>query len=128
MDADALKSVPLFEGLSRKERQHVAELMDEVDVEEGRHLIDEGRLGWEFFVVESGEVEVTAKGEKLANLGPGSFFGELALMDEERRTATVVATGPTRLIVMTAPVFNRLQGEFPEVAVRIQEAVRAYRR
>lgn len=128
MDADALKSVPLFEGLSRKERQHVAELMDEVDVQEGKHLIEEGKLGWEFFVVESGEVEVTAKGETLATLGPGSFFGELALMGEERRTATVVATEPTRLIVMTAPVFSRLQGEFPEVAARIQEAVRTYRR
>lgn len=129
MDASRLGSIPLFQNLSKKEREQVARLADEVDVAEGKQLIEEGEIGWEFFVLESGAVEVRIGEEAVASLGPGDFFGEVALEDpEHRRTASVRATQPSTLIVMTGQAFRSVEGEMPQVAERIREAVASYRR
>jgi len=102
VDAKRLESIPLFRDLSRKERDQVARWTDEVDVPEGYRLVEQGRFPHEFFVIVSGTVAVTKDGEHLADLGPGDFFGEIAIVEHERRTATVVATSPLTAIVMLA--------------------------
>jgi CRP-like cAMP-binding protein len=128
MDPGVLKSIPLFASLSDGEREHVARLADEVDVPAGKHLIEEGEIGWEFFVLESGAAEVRIGDEVVATLGAGDFFGEVALREEEhRRTASVATTEEATLIVMTGQAFRTIEADMPQVAERIQEAVAGYR-
>jgi CRP-like cAMP-binding protein len=124
VDAKSLERVPLFAGLSHRAREHVARRADTVDVPAGRHLLDEGRLPHEFFVILDGEVEVTHEGKRLATLGPGDFFGEIALIEHGRRTASVQTTEPTTLVVMSPQAFDDVRREMPTVADRISDAIR----
>jgi CRP/FNR family cyclic AMP-dependent transcriptional regulator len=124
MDAKGLEAVPLFAGLSRKEREHVARRADVVDLAAGTQLMEQGRFAHEFFVILDGTVEVTKDGNRLAELGPGDFCGEIALVEHDRRTATVVATAPVRTIVMHSRDFDAMQSELPHVAAKIHEAIR----
>ena len=123
MDTKRLKSIPLFATLSDKELQQVAHLADEVDVKEGTHLVDEGKFAHEFFVIEEGDAEVTHDGKSLATLGPGDFFGEIALVRTDRRTASVVAKTAMSLIVIFGPNFRSLAADLPGVAEKIESAV-----
>jgi CRP/FNR family transcriptional regulator, cyclic AMP receptor protein len=125
MDADRLKVVPLFERLSEGERRQVAQWTDEVEVQPGYHLVDQGAFAHEFFVILEGTAEVTKDGEKITELGPGDFFGEIALLGMERRTASVVATSPMRLAVMFGRDFRQMEHSMPEVHGRIEGAMRA---
>jgi CRP/FNR family transcriptional regulator, cyclic AMP receptor protein len=124
MDAAELASVPLFAGLSKHERRQVAQWADEIDVGPGKHLVDQGKFPYEFFVIREGTAEVTKDGDHLRDLGPGDFFGEIALMEGERRTASVVATSSMRVIVMHAREFHTLASELPNVAERLRQAIR----
>jgi CRP/FNR family transcriptional regulator, cyclic AMP receptor protein len=123
MDTARLKTIPLFASLSEREREQVAHWADEVDVAEGKHLIDEGQFGYEFFVIEEGNAEVRHGDQTIAQLGPGDFFGEIALIEEQRRTASVIATSPMRAIVMFGRDFRQMESELPEVAARIRQAI-----
>lgn len=123
MDPARLKTIPLFASLSERERDQVAQRADEVDVAEGKHLIDEGQFGYEFFVIEEGNAQVRHGDETIAQLGPGDFFGEIALVEEQRRTASVIATSPMRAIVMFRRDFRQMESELPEVAARIRQAI-----
>jgi CRP/FNR family transcriptional regulator, cyclic AMP receptor protein len=124
VDAKSLEPVPLFAGLSHKDREKVARWADLVDLPPGKHLLDEGRLPHEFFVILDGEVEVMHEGERLATLGPGDFFGEIALIEHGRRTASVITGSPTSLAVMSPTSFDAMRREMPRVAERIESAVR----
>jgi CRP-like cAMP-binding protein len=124
VDARRLEKVPLFAGLSQRERELVARWSDEVEIPAGKHLVDEGRLPHEFFVILEGEVEVTHDGEHLATLGTGDFFGEIALIERGRRTATAVTSAPTTLAVMSPRSFDSMRNELPQVADRISDAIR----
>jgi CRP/FNR family transcriptional regulator, cyclic AMP receptor protein len=123
MDPARLKTIPLFASLSERERNQVAHWADEVDVAEGKHLIDEGQFGYEFFVIEEGNAQVRHGDETIAQLGPGDFFGEIALVEEQRRTASVIATSPMRAIVMFGRDFRQMESELPGVAARIRQAI-----
>jgi CRP-like cAMP-binding protein len=123
MDADRLKRLPLFEELSHKELERIAMWADEVDVPPGKHLTQEGQFGHEFFVIEEGTAQVTHEGAVIAELGFGDYFGELALLEHQRRTATVTATTPLRVIVMFQREFEAMEHEMPEVAQRIRATV-----
>lgn len=123
MDPARLKTIPLFASLSERERDQVAHWADEVDVAEGKHLIDEGQFGYEFFVIEEGNAQVRHGDETIAQLGPGDFFGEIALVEEQRRTASVIATSPMRAIVMFGRDFRQMESELPGVAARIRQAI-----
>lgn len=123
MDAARLRKIPLFADLSDRDREKVARWADEVDVPAGKHLVDQGQFGYEFFVIDDGTAEVMRGEERLAELGPGDFFGEIALLEDERRTASVVAKGPLRAIVMTRRDFGQMRGEIPSVAARIHQAL-----
>jgi CRP/FNR family transcriptional regulator, cyclic AMP receptor protein len=124
VDAKSLERVPLFAGLSPKEREKVARWADTVDLPAGKHLLEEGRLPHEFFVILDGEVEVMHDGEHLATLGPGDFFGEIALIEHGRRTASVVAASPTILAVMSPIAFDAMRREMPRVAERVEAVIR----
>jgi CRP-like cAMP-binding protein len=124
MDAKRLESVPLFGDLSKREREQIARWADEVDVPSGYHLLEQGTFPHEFFVISHGIVEVLKDGEHLTDLGPGDFFGEIALVGHERRTATVVAKTPVSAIVMAPREFEAMQAEMPEVAERVHAAIR----
>jgi CRP-like cAMP-binding protein len=125
MIAKQLESVALFASLSRGERERIARWMDEVDVPAGKELTSEGGFGHEFFVIEDGTASVRHGDEEIANLGPGDFFGEIALLETERRTATVIAETPMRLIVMFEREFRQMERELPSVADRVRSAIYA---
>jgi CRP-like cAMP-binding protein len=124
VDAKRLAKIPLFAELPRRDRERVARWADEIDVPSGYRLVDEGRFPHEFFVIEEGTVEVIKGGHHLANLGPGDFFGEIAIVEHERRTASVVSTTPLRAIVMFVREFELMQSEMPSVAEKVRRAIR----
>jgi CRP/FNR family transcriptional regulator, cyclic AMP receptor protein len=123
MDEARLKATPLFAGLSRKECRALAPRADEVDLEEGRAIVREGEWAYEFFAIEKGTAEVRRGDQLLAELGPGDFFGEMGVVSDQRRNATVVATSPLTVIVMTAQAFRQTAREMPEVADKIRGAI-----
>jgi CRP/FNR family cyclic AMP-dependent transcriptional regulator len=123
VDEARLKAIPLFAGLSRKERRALAPRMDEVELEEGRKIVREGEFPYEFFAIEDGTAEVRRGEQFLAELGPGDFFGEMGLVGDTRRNASVIARSPMTVVVMTAPAFRQTARELPEVARRIRGAV-----
>jgi CRP-like cAMP-binding protein len=118
-----LKDVPFFSTLSKRELATVAQNVDELDVAQGKALAREGELGHEFFVVVAGTAEVVRGDAHLADLGPGDFFGEMALLGEERRTATVTTTSAMRVLVMTGHHLRAIDREMPTVHTRIVEAI-----
>jgi CRP-like cAMP-binding protein len=125
MDAAELRGVPLFDGLTKKELERVARWADVVDVPAGYHLLNQGSLPHEFFVILEGTADVERLGERIAGLGPGDFFGEIALVEDDRRTATVVCATPMKLAVMTTREFDAIRHDFPAIGERIDTAVRA---
>lgn len=125
VDSAQLASVGIFSGLSKDELRKLAQWTDSVSVDAGYELAKEGQFAHEFFVIEDGAAEVTQSGERIAELGPGDFFGEIGLLETERRTATVTATTPMQLIVMFQREFKQMEQELPAVAVRVRSAIRA---
>ncbi|HVM27678.1 MAG TPA: cyclic nucleotide-binding domain-containing protein [Mycobacteriales bacterium] len=120
---DRLAGIPLFEGASRKQLDRIAQLCTEVRLGAGTVLCREGEAGSEFFVLESGTVRVSARGQQLAVLGPGSFFGELALLDAGPRTATVTAEEECTVLVLSRQEFAAVLEDEPQVAVRMLPAI-----
>jgi CRP-like cAMP-binding protein len=123
-DPSELASVPLFESLSEPELAELAGWFEVKDVGPGVRLVGEGATGYSVFVVSEGEAAVTAGGENVASLGPGDFFGEMALLGGGRRTATVTTTSAVRVLVLFGSDFRRLQESHPGVAARIETAMR----
>ena len=123
MNQARLKDVPFFSMLKKKELELVARQADEVDVPAGKVLAEQGTFGDQFFVVEEGTAAVTRDGQPVADLGPGDFFGEMALLDSDRRTATVTATTPMTLIVMTRSSFRAIDAAMPRVHEVVVEAI-----
>jgi CRP/FNR family cyclic AMP-dependent transcriptional regulator len=122
-----LQGVPFFSGLSKRELARVAQSADEIDVKEGEALAREGEFGQEFFVIGDGTAEVTRGGAQLATLGPGDFFGEMSLLGDDKRMATVTAASPMQVFVMTRASFRALDRDLPEVHARVVEAIEARR-
>lgn len=120
---EALRGCSLFEDLSRSELADVAKASEDVEVEAGRVLFSEGDAAHEFYVIVDGEVEVSKGTAKLARLGPGEFFGELALLDHSTRTATVTAATPLRFFVLTSGAFRPLIEDNPKLAHKLLRAV-----
>jgi CRP/FNR family cyclic AMP-dependent transcriptional regulator len=123
MNPERLKSLPLFAGLSRRDLARLGSWTDEVEVDEGRHLARQGDLAYEFFVIEEGTADVVEDGERIATLGSGDFFGEIGLIATGRRTASVVATSPMRLVVMTKRAFSDMRSSEPQIATAIGDKV-----
>jgi CRP/FNR family transcriptional regulator, cyclic AMP receptor protein len=119
---DLIKRVPLFGECSRGELEQVASAADEIDLAEGKELMREGDRGREFFVILEGTADVTQGGEKINSLGEGDFFGEIALISDLPRTATVTSTSPVRALVLTDRSFQRLVEESPAIQRKVLEA------
>jgi CRP/FNR family transcriptional regulator, cyclic AMP receptor protein len=123
MEESELRSVPLFESLQVEERRVIAQHADEISVPEGNELVRQGEFAYEFFVIEDGTAEVVRDGERVAELGPGDFLGEMGIVSKAVRNATVVTTSPARVIVMTEQAFRSMARTSPAVADRITAAV-----
>lgn len=122
--AAQLAAIPLFESLSTPELDELAPWFDVQIASEGVRLIGEGSSGYSFFILTQGSAAVTTGEGTLTNLGPGEFFGEIAILGDGRRTATVTTTSPSQLLVMYGTEFRRLQKAQPDIAERIAEAMR----
>ncbi len=116
---DHLAQVPLFSALSRKELALVARRAEDVNVDPGRVLVSEGSTGSEFFVIIDGEAAVSRRGRKVATLGPGAAFGELALLDKAPRNATVTASTTMEVVVLGQREFGGLIDEVPGFARKL---------
>jgi CRP-like cAMP-binding protein len=123
MDANRLRGLDLFSGLSKHELDDVARLVDEVSVPAGAVLGREGEIAYEFFVIEEGTASVDLAGEHVAELGPDQWFGEIGLLSADRRTATVTATTPMKLAVIFGPNFRDLTRRLPDVGERIRAEI-----
>jgi CRP-like cAMP-binding protein len=122
--AEALGRAPLFKSLSRRELVELAKVTEDMEAEEGKVLAREGDIGQEFFVIIDGDVAVSKDDKELNRLGPGDFFGEIALIwDSPRRTATVTAATPLRFFVLTRQAFRSLVSRQPEIERRVLSAL-----
>lgn len=120
---DLIRKVPLFARCSRAELKEIALLADEIDLHEGKEMTREGAPGREFFVLLDGTADVKKNRRRVNTLGPGDFFGEIALVSREPRTATVIATSPIRALVITDRSFRRLLDHAPQVQTKVMEAM-----
>jgi CRP-like cAMP-binding protein len=118
-----LKNVPLFAGCTKKELRELAARTDEIDLRDGYVLMREGRLGREFIVLVEGTAAVTKNGKTLANLEAGDWVGEIALLTNVPMTATVTATSPIRVLVITDRSFRRLVETMPSIALKVLASV-----
>ena len=120
---DLLASVPLFTGLGRGELEQLAQLVDEIDVPGGHVLMRQGQPGDEMFVVVRGELEIDRDGRLINRQGPGAAVGEMSLLSEGPRTATVTTVGPTSLLVLGHREFHSLMDAHPTVRLRVLEGL-----
>jgi CRP-like cAMP-binding protein len=122
-DPERLASMPVFAGLSTTELERVSRWAEIRHADPGETLVGEGASGYSFFLLEKGSASVSSAGEDVSTLGEGDFFGEIAILGEGRRTATVTATSPVTYLTMFGSDFRQLEAEFPAAAERIREAM-----
>jgi CRP-like cAMP-binding protein len=120
---DLLRRVPLFAECSQKELGRIATIADEISLPDGTKLIEEGKQGREFFVLIDGTVDVRRGGRTVAEMSGGSFFGEIALLTDAPRTATVTATSPARVLVITGQAFQRVLNETTTIRPKVLAAL-----
>jgi CRP/FNR family cyclic AMP-dependent transcriptional regulator len=118
--ADQLKQVPLFNSLSQRQLKRLARDVKEREFRQGTSIVQEGKFsGVNFFVIAEGEASVSVDGTEVARLGPGDHFGELALIGERARSATVTAVVPVRCLVMTSWHFRSFVKDNPDVSWKL---------
>jgi CRP/FNR family cyclic AMP-dependent transcriptional regulator len=120
---ELLKRTPLFAACSKAELRALASSADELDLREGTVVTREGRPGREFFVLVSGTARVTKDGKAIAELGAGDWFGEIALLTDTPRTATITATSPVDVLVITDRRFRQVVETMPSIALKILASV-----
>jgi CRP-like cAMP-binding protein len=118
-----LAEVPLFAGLDKKHLSQISSLATQIDVPAGKELTKEGQFGNEFIIVLEGEAEVRVGDELVATRGPGDYFGEIALVANRPRTATVVATSPMKIEVIGRREFQTMMSDNPEIAHQLLTVV-----
>ena len=122
---EMIRRVPLFGGCGRRDLQAIAGIADELSWPEGTAIARQGEKGREFFVIVDGSAEVRVDGQKVATLGVGDYFGEMALLTDEPRTATVTATSRVRGLVIVDRAFARLLRDDPGIQTKILATVAA---
>jgi len=120
---ELLGNVRLFSTCNKRELARIASLVDEVEAPKGKVLVRQGDTGQECFVIAEGRAKATMRGKGTAVLGPGSFFGEMSLLDQGPRSATISAETDMRLLVLGSREFSALVNEVPVVAVRIMQGL-----
>jgi CRP/FNR family transcriptional regulator, cyclic AMP receptor protein len=121
--ATAISRVPLFSRCSKAQLNQIAQLADEIDLPAGRVLTKEGARGREFFVILEGAADVRRDGQVIALLGGGDFLGEIALITDVPRTATVTTTTPVRILVLPTREFRQLLRTSPDIQGKVLQAV-----
>jgi len=120
---ELLEKVSMFSACNKKELGRLAAVAQERQVPSGAVLTKEGEPGDEFYVVAEGMAKASIKGRKVGSIPAGSFFGELSLLDQGPRTATVTAELPTRLVVITAKDFGKVIDDIPSIALKIMKGL-----
>ncbi len=120
---ELLQRVPLFSDLDRKELERIAASMKERTFSEGDTVTAEGSSGVGFFIIESGSAKVTVGGEDRRRLGPGDYFGEVALLNESARTATITAESELKCYGLTSWEFRPLVETQPSIAWKLLQAM-----
>ena len=123
MDTTQLKRIPLFSDAPDDQLKQVAAFAQTKEVSEGETIIDEGGFSRELLAIEEGTAEVSRDGKKLTDLGPGDVFGEVGMLDDDMRTATVKATSRMKLISLGHFEVKRLKKDAPEVYEAIEKLV-----
>lgn len=118
-----LKTIWLFSSCTTSELRKIRSSLDEVEVPAGKVLVEEGRIGMEFFIIVSGVAAVTREGKKVATLGSGGHFGELALLDRRPRSASVVSETEMDLLVLSQRQFNSLLTSVPTISRKMLAAM-----
>ena len=124
MEPSRLAAIPLFADLDESDLATIAAAAVEVEAGEGETLATQGDLGHAMFAIESGTVEVSANGHRLATLSAGDVFGEVAVLAAGIRMATVVASSPVRLIALLKRDVWAIERRSPETAARLRELIR----
>ena len=119
MDTAELRDIALFEGLSEEELERVAGWLEPIEVPSGWYLLNQGSYPEGFFVVLEGSVRVEREGAEVATIGAGDFFGEIALLEDDRRTATVTSVSRVRAAVMDAADFFEMCAEMALIGQRV---------
>jgi len=120
---EALKQVPLFEGLSKKELTEIANASEDIELEAGATLIKEGGLAREFFVILDGTIEITRGGRHVRTGSAPDFVGEIGLMAHTKRTATVTAKTPVRCFILNSRDFRRTLDDNPAIERKLSRAL-----
>jgi CRP-like cAMP-binding protein len=123
VDPSRLRSCALFEGITDDDLKVVAGKMEMRSVLPDEHLTREGASGYFFFVIFNGTADVSRDGVTLATLGPGDFFGETAVLETTRRTATVTANSEMTVGALFGADFAKLEHDSPELHARIQQVM-----
>ncbi|MGZ8696724.1 MAG: cyclic nucleotide-binding domain-containing protein [Gaiellaceae bacterium] len=121
--ADLLKRVPIFADLDAKELERIAASMKQRTFKAGDTVTSEGQTGVGFFVIEEGEAMVTVGGDERRKLGPGDYFGEVALLTESARTATITAETDLRCYGLTSWEFRPLVETHGSIAWKLLQAM-----
>ena len=125
---EMLQKAPLWSGLTEKELKVIARSFKELKYESGDVIVRKGEAGIGFYLIAEGTVEVRSDGRVLSKLGPGQFFGEMALLDAQPRSADVVALEPSRCLALSSWSFKSILSEHPKMAVKLlQESARRSR-
>jgi CRP-like cAMP-binding protein len=120
---ERLRKVPLFAGCSEKQLAFIATRVEDIDLPAGKVLTQQGKSGGEFFIVLSGEAEVEHDGELVNTMKEGDHFGEIALLDNGPRTATVTAKTPMRVLLLSPRQFQDVLHQDAEIAVTLLHSV-----
>jgi CRP/FNR family transcriptional regulator, cyclic AMP receptor protein len=118
-----LKTIWLFSSCTASELRKIRSSLDEIEVPKGKVLVEEGRIGLEFFIVVTGRAVVTRNGKKVATLGPGDHFGELALLDRRPRSASVTSETDLDVLVLSQRQFNGLLQSVPTIGRKMLAAM-----
>ena len=121
MDASQLKRIPIFEDVSDEELRVVTTFASSEEFPEGKVILREGDFSNHLYAIEEGTVKATRDGEEIGQLGPGDIFGEVGLLEKERRTASIVATSRVRVIKIEHWELQRMKKKLPDVYKRIEE-------
>lgn len=123
METAQLKRIPLFADTPDEKLRLVAQFAQSKEFSDGTTLIKEGGFSNELMAIEEGKAEVQRDGKKVADLGPGDFFGEAGLLDKSQRNASVIAKTPVKLIVISEAEVARLRTKAPEIVDQLKKAV-----
>lgn len=123
MDATAVRNIAVFAGFDEPQRARIAGACQELDVDEGTRLTEEGEFGYAMFAVLEGTADVSRNGEHVRTLGPGDVFGEIAVLFGGQRTATVIASSSMRLVMLFNGELTRLDRDVPELADELRKVI-----